>query len=128
MATSPLTSYSSQNRPAPIDLNALHTPHKLAEFIVNVPDKKNEYNFLFKDDPQQLTNTNASSLITNNLNNNTLNVPQIKKRKTRKKKLKKKLKNKKLSKKLKYTKDELNHPINPYKPNDPTIGMYTHTT
>eukprot|EP01083_Nonionella_stella_P169527 575001_1 len=58
------------NQTPPIDLNALHTPHKLAAFVVNVPSRKAEFAFLFNEDQKTNTDTSNASqqFLTHNLN------------------------------------------------------------
>ena len=62
----------------PIDLNALHTPHKLAAFVVNVPRKKQEYSFLFNDETttnnNNISHMNKSSLQTSAIQTSKSNI------------------------------------------------------
>ena len=71
---------NSNLKAPPIDLNALHTPHKLAAFVVSVPSKKQDYAFLFTQETNTTNANNKSSIINNNnsSHNNNLNIGRSK--------------------------------------------------
>ncbi len=77
-----LSSNSNNNnlqKAPPIDLNGLHTPHKLAAFVVNVPTKKQEYSFLFNEETTANNNNSNNNLIINNKLSNQSSIIQTSK-------------------------------------------------
>eukprot|EP01084_Bolivina_argentea_P276075 470977_1 len=125
------------NQAPPIDLNKLHTPYKLAQFVVNVPQLKHDYSFLFKEENKlnSTSNTQSQSFInkglnlypnhSHSLNTNSINLMQTSsmhkmksKSSSKKKRNKKKSKlNRKLKPQHKYlnkdAQDNINDPYNP---------------